>query len=163
LLKPEDIAVLKKFVIEEIESSWRKEGHYLTGKLVSDMGLLVNGIDPVTFEGHLYKYAQYMDQGVSPDRIKSRFAPARIAGLIRYVKLRMDIDDLKKARSIAYAIATKHKQRGMPLRAPTGTKWMDKALNKLNVRFEEKLFQIYGVNFELQMENLLKEYQTQLQ
>jgi hypothetical protein len=159
MLKPDDIAILKRFITSEIETSWKKEGHLLTGAMVNDMDVQIKTMPDAVFEGYLYKYAKYMNEGVSGDRIKSRYAPARIEGLMRYVKLRMGINDLKQSRSIAYAIATLHKQRGMPLRAVTGTKWVNKALQKMSEKFSQKLFEVYEKDFSLQIENMFTKYQ----
>ena len=101
-----------------IRDEWDKQGHDLTGafkkQLTHEIVETADRINIRIIDGTDKGYGKIINVGVPAASIKSRYAPGRIAGLTNYAKLRMGADD-KEAKSIAYAIATKHSQQGMPL------------------------------------------------
>jgi len=121
-------------ILDELGKSFNKERHFLTGKLIDDIATdveLKKGGFVVTYLA--YKYGVYLNNGVSADRIPyTRGSGAArslyIEGLMKYVRLRMGISDERTVKSVAFAIATEQKKRGMPLRTNgAGTKWADQA------------------------------------
>lgn len=86
------------------------QGHKLTGKFEESLEVLPDGTG---VSGIGNTYGIYVNIGVKPEQIKYPYARARIDGLTNFVKLRMGVDG-KAAVGIAYAIATKHKDEGMP-------------------------------------------------
>lgn len=126
---------LTKAIKEWLMKSFVAEGHKLTGALVNDAEVIAKKFgDYISIEGWMYKYGAYLERGVSASKIPYRRGSGAgsskyIDGLINYVKLRMGVSDLKRAKSIAFAIANKQKQVGMPIRTRgAGTGWLTKAL-----------------------------------
>jgi len=155
-----DIEPLKQYIRNELLAEWKAKGHYLTGQLIDEIEMATEIFATgLSIKGSGLKYAIYMNEGVGPDRIKHPYAPARIAGLARYAKLRMGIQDEKKQRQVAFAIAAKHKIYGMPLRAPQGTKWLDTTLTRIEPEIFQRLSFIYGNSINIIVENLVKQYQ----
>jgi len=101
-----------------LRQEWRDQGHNLNGTFEKaieyELQSTGEGVKIVILDGTDRGYGKIIDDGVKPEQIKSPYAPARIKGLTSYVERRMGIMG-KEAISIAYAIATKHKQEGMPL------------------------------------------------
>lgn len=97
---------------------WEMQGHLMTdSKFVQELET-VTGLDPLQIEGFSVGYAKYINRGVSAQNIPySRGSGAGrskyIQGLARYVEHRMGLQG-KEALSVAFAIANKHKQDGMP-------------------------------------------------
>lgn len=123
-----------QIIIDELAKSFNKERHFLTGKLIDDIATDVEVKRGGFVVSYLtYKYGVYLNNGVTADRIPyTRGSGAArslyIEGLMKYVRLRMGISDEKTMKSVAFAIATEQKKRGMPLRTNgSGTKWADNA------------------------------------
>ena len=120
---------------EAIITEWQAQRHSLTGAFEKSMrendSVKVsqeNGL--IIVEGYGRDYWKYINFGVLASAIKYPFAPARIKGLTGYLKLKIGLDD-KKARGMAYAVATKHKREGMPQPFATRTKFVDNALDRI--------------------------------
>jgi hypothetical protein len=142
-----------KIIIKALAESFEAQGHKLTGKLISDLSsevTLDQGSIIVDYLG--YKYGAYLNSGVPASRIPYRRGSGAghslyIDGLISYVKKRMMISDIGKAKSIAFAIAEKQKQVGMPIRTNgQGTKWADEAA-KESLPGVEKAFENYSEDY----------------
>ncbi len=123
-----------QIIIDELAKSFNKERHFLTGKLIDDIATDVEVKKGGFVVSYLtYKYGVYLNNGVTAARIPyTRGSGAArslyIEGLMKYVRLRMGISDEKTVKSVAFAIATEQKKRGMPLRTEgKGTKWADNA------------------------------------
>lgn len=127
--------------------AWRAQGHELTGKAAQELETrIVETTNGVTIDGFVVDYMVPNNTGVIPSRIP--YSPGSgagsskyIDGLINYVKLRMGKSD-KEAKSIAFAIASKHKREGMPTKASarfssTGkrTGFIDEALDGKEAEF----------------------------
>jgi hypothetical protein len=112
------LTAIAEKVVELIQQEWAAQGHRLTGAFEERItfDFLVEGTDTIiNFRDTTdRRYGKIINAGVRPDQIRYPFARARIEGLINYAKMRMGASD-KDAVSIAFAIATKHKQEGMPL------------------------------------------------
>ena len=119
-----ETTAIESKLIELIRDEWVKQGHDLTGtfeksiqsrRTDADDSITIDILD-TTQRG----YGKILDDGVRAEQIKHPYAPARIKGLTRYAELRLGLSG-KQAVSVAYAIATKHKQEGMPL--PSSVKY----------------------------------------
>ena len=99
---------------EEINSKmvdqFALQGHKMTGAFEESLEVLP---DQTGVSGMGNTYGIYVNIGVKASEIKYPYARARINGLANFVRFRMGIDG-KEGLSIAYAIATKHAQEGMP-------------------------------------------------
>lgn len=120
-----------KKINEAIIEDWIRQGHKLTSAFETALrepdGVRVEGD---TVEGWGREYWKYINFGVKPENIKWPFAGARIRGLTRYLKLRKGLND-KEARSMAYAVATKHKREGMPQPFSSRTKYVESAIDRI--------------------------------
>lgn len=120
--------------------SFTDEGHTLTGALIRDIESeadAYSGGFAINFMAE--KYGTYLNFGVKANRIpytrgSGAGRSAYITGLMKYVQLRMNINDPRQQKSVAFAIATEQRKKGMPLRTSgQGTKWADKASDGLNL------------------------------
>ena len=141
-----DISTL---AITAVVNEWKAQGHNLTGKAISEIETIVKfQVNELQITGLVLDYMAINNQGVPSDRIpyypnSGNRESESIKGLIKYAKMRMCASD-KKAKSIAFAIASKHKKEGMPTRASarfssTGrrTGFIEIALEKNNAKFIE--------------------------
>lgn len=117
---------IDKKLKEWISAEWELAGHKLSGAFEQSLEV----IHTKTSEGIRVdvlgnEYGIYMSKGVTADRIPYTPRPRGtgkggtskyIQGLVRYVKARMGIADEREALSVAFAIAYKHKQEGMPIK-----------------------------------------------
>lgn len=103
--------VVKKAVIY----NFKLQDHVMTGDLIDTINYKIQTTDiggRVDF--YLNDYGMYQNYGVTPSQIKKPYARPRIEGLQRFAKLKLGISDEKEALRVAFAIATKHKEEGMP-------------------------------------------------
>jgi len=109
---------LAEEIVELIRDEWDKQGHDMTGAFKQSITFEITeeqyGTRIRFIDGTDRGYGRILNIGVRPQDIKYPFAPARIRGLTNFAMLRMGLDE-KEARSVAYAIATKHAREGMPL------------------------------------------------
>lgn len=107
--------------IQAVAIQWKAQGHNLTGNAIQQLETrIVTGAD-IVIQGYVVDYMANINAGVTAANIPySPGSGARsskyIAGLIDYVKRRMGKSD-REAKSIAFAIASKHKREGMPSKA----------------------------------------------
>lgn len=121
-----DFVQIAKSAIQYIGDEWEAQGHNMTGAFRQDMRYEIErGTDSVkirVYDGTERGYGKILDDGVPADRIPFTPGVSRakrskyIQGLIGYAKQRMGAAD-KDAISIAFAIAHKHAQEGMPTKA----------------------------------------------
>ncbi len=93
-------------IVKQMEA----QGHTMTGSFEQSLEVLT---DDKGVSGVGNTYGIYVNIGVKPEEIKYPYAKKRIDGLKAFVKYRMGLGD-DEAEPIAYAIATKHAQDGMP-------------------------------------------------
>jgi hypothetical protein len=114
-----------KVVSEAVKKAFILQGRRLTGALVNSIDYNVKAtVNSAYIEFTLLDYGMILNYGVPASRIP--FSPGSgarsskyIDGLKAYAKLRFSVND-KEAERIAFAIAYKHKKRGMPLDGKTG-------------------------------------------
>ena len=109
---------------ELIADEWTAQGHDLSGKFRSALTYAVREESDATYIDLIdgtSGYGVILNKGVTADRIP--FSPGSgkktskyIQGLTRYAMARMGASE-KDAVSIAFAIAYKHKEEGMPTQA----------------------------------------------
>jgi len=124
-------------VTREVAQSWAANGHKLTNNLVESLKVdITNKASSILIEGYMFDYGSAMNDGVPASSIPfNRGSGAGkslyIAGLEKYVEMRMGLSG-KEALSVAFAIATKQKRLGMPIRTRgRGTKWINKSMDKM--------------------------------
>jgi hypothetical protein len=143
------------------------QGHDLTGKLKKSVTVKVKQFPTfVELEGSFLKYGVFVERGVNSSRIpyspgsgkkKSKY----IAGLVRFVRLRR-IASGKRALSVAFAIAAKHKREGMPTRgsrkfSQTGARrgFVSFALSRNASQIEESITTALGELVDIQLNNIV--------
>lgn len=114
---------ISAYTIRYLKEELEQQGHKLTGNLENSLEAIVTDTGKMwTSEVMWEAYGGAVNNGVKADRIP--YSPGSgakhskyIAGLIRFVELRrMAPAGSKEAVRIAFAIARKHKQEGMPTR-----------------------------------------------
>ena len=113
---------IASLALQAVAIQWKAQGHNLTGNAIQQLETrIVEAGNSTIIEGYVVDYMANINAGVTPANIPySPGSGARsskyIAGLIDYVKRRMGKSD-REARSIAFAIASRHKREGMPSKA----------------------------------------------
>lgn len=112
----DDIA---QMAIEAVANEWKAQGHNLTGAAIKNMETVIRfQTNKLIIEGYVPDYMAINNQGVPSTKIpyypgSGRKESEYIKGLMKYAKQRFGASD-KEAKSIAFAIASKHKKEGMP-------------------------------------------------
>ena len=112
----DDIA---QMAIDAVANEWKAQGHNLTGAAIKNMETVIHmETDKIIIEGFVPEYMAINNKGVLATKIpyypgSGRKESEYIKGLMKYAKLRFGASD-KEAKSIAFAIASKHKKEGMP-------------------------------------------------
>jgi hypothetical protein len=161
----DEISVL---AISVVANEWRLQGHELTGSAVKQMETMVRmEINTLIIEGFVPDYMAINNSGVTAARIpytpNSGRPPSKyISGLIDYVQRRMGKSE-KEAKSIAFAIASKHKKEGMPTKtsakySKTGkrTGFIEQALDKNSQKFVELIENAITFSVEATIESYYK-------
>jgi hypothetical protein len=161
----DEISVL---AISVVANEWRLQGHELTGSAVKQMETMVRmEINTLIIEGFVPDYMAINNSGVAAARIpytpNSGRPPSKyISGLIDYVQRRMGKSE-KEAKSIAFAIASKHKKEGMPTKtsarfSKTGkrTGFIEQALDKNSAKFVELIENAITFSVEATIESYYK-------
>lgn len=123
----EHIDLITKTIIDLLVEEFVAQGHHLTGafekNIISEK--IIESANNVLIKIYGSKYAIYLENGVAPGKIP--FTPKGwptastgkktskyIEALKAYVQLRMNIFEVTKQTSIAFAIARKQKEQGNP-------------------------------------------------
>jgi hypothetical protein len=112
----DDIA---QMAIDAVANEWKAQGHNLTGSAIKNMETVIRmETDKIIIEGFVPDYMAINNKGVLATKIpyypgSGRKESEYIKGLMKYAKQRFGASD-KEAKSIAFAIASKHKKEGMP-------------------------------------------------
>lgn len=159
---------ISNLAIEVIAMEWRAQGHELTGSAVKQMETFVKvEVNAIVIEGLVPDYMAINNRGVPADKIpyypgSGRKTSKYIDGLIEYAKKRMGKSD-KEAKSVAFAIASKHKKEGMPTKASarfskTGrrTGFIEIALDKNSQKFMELIEASITFSVEATIESFYK-------
>jgi hypothetical protein len=115
------IQQIANLAIQAVAIEWKNQGHNLTGNAIQQLETRIIAGGDIIIQGYVVDYMANLNAGVPANRIPySPGSGARssqyIAGLIDYVKKRMGKSD-REAKSIAFAIASRHKREGMPTKS----------------------------------------------
>jgi hypothetical protein len=110
-----------KVIVMAVKKAFIMQGHKMTGALNDSIEYKVNAtMDSVMLEFLMLDYGMVQNFGIAPEKIP--FNPGSgaksskyIDGLKRFAKLKLGKND-KEAERVAFAIAYKQKQEGMPTR-----------------------------------------------
>jgi len=112
---------IANLAIQAVAIQWKAQGHNLTGNAIQQLETRIVAGSDIVIQGYVVDYMANLNAGVTAANIPySPGSGARsskyISGLIDYVKRRMGKSD-REAKSIAFAIASRHKKEGMPSKA----------------------------------------------
>lgn len=110
---------IAQMAIEAVANEWKAQGHNLTGAAIKNMETVIKmETDKIIIEGFVPEYMAINNKGILATKIpyypgSGRKESEYIKGLMKYAKQRFGASD-KESKSIAFAIASKHKKEGMP-------------------------------------------------
>lgn len=111
---------------EEMRQQLKIADHIMTGDLSESIeSRILSTIEGTKIEIWLNRYGFALDEGVPTNKIPFTEPSGRggtskyIEGLQRFVQLKLGKTDNRESLSIAFAIARKHKEVGMPTKGPT--------------------------------------------
>lgn len=161
----DDIA---QMAIDAVANEWKAQGHELTGSAVKQMETVIRfQTNELIIEGFVPDYMAINNSGVTAARIpyypgSGNKTSKYISGLIEYAKKRMGKSD-KEAKSVAFAIASKHKKEGMPTiksqkHSKTGkrTGFIEQALDKKEAEMAELINSAITYSIETTVETFYK-------
>ena len=119
--------MLGAFIFMQLSKELVRQGHKLTGSLAKSFETKVKKEgEKVTIEFLMLIYGRSLNDGIKPAKIPFTPVPPYrggtskyIEGLIKFATLKFGADK-KRAKNIAFAIATKQKKQGYPLTRKTG-------------------------------------------
>lgn len=166
-----DIERIKEILKDALMREWRAQGHFMDGAAVESIEYVVEKtLSGLNIKGYVMPYAGYLDTGVPAERIpyypgSGRKTSKYISGLMRYAQRRMNISDMKEAKSVAFAIARTHKREGLPSKGSmrfsrTGrrTHWIEDALRKNESILGEAVRHTVKQFIEISLDDLLTKY-----
>lgn len=110
-------------VVDALAFEFSQQGHNNTGAGIESIVYVVQKFgNAYQLDLSFEKYLIYQDKGISADKIAFTIGSGRkqskyIRALTKWVMQRGMADNRKKAKSVAFAIARKHKIEGMPTRS----------------------------------------------
>lgn len=110
---------ISTMAITAVVNEWKAQGHNLSGKAISEIETVTKfQINELRITGLVLDYMAINNSGVLATKIpyypgSGRKESEYIKGLMKYAKQRFGASD-KESKSIAFAIASKHKKEGMP-------------------------------------------------
>ena len=121
MLETAVVQQIANLALQAVAIEWKAQGHNLTGNAIQQLETRIIEGNGITIQGYVVDYMANINAGVTAANIPySPGSGARsskyISGLIDYVKRRMGKSD-REAKSIAFAIASRHKKEGMPSKA----------------------------------------------
>lgn len=121
LLDTTTVQQIANLALQAVAIQWKAQGHNLTGAAIRELETRIVAGSDIVIQGYVIDYMANINAGVTAANIP--YSPGSgaksskyISGLIDYVKRRMGKSD-REARSIAFAIASRHKREGMPSKA----------------------------------------------
>ena len=153
-----------------IERRVRDQGHYLTGRLATEIDERIETDGTLTtLVGTMVDYARNVEYGVPADQIKLIMKdPAKrsvyIEALTRYAELR----GMTNPKSAAFAIAMKHKKEGMPTAASSRfskdgnrTGFLERAIEESKLDIERIIFDASKDVIRVFMKQMIEKTQAQ--
>lgn len=163
---------LEKDLKRELLRTWREQGHHMTGAVVEQAEFVAQETaNKLSFLVYMFPYGGYMETGVAASSIPFSKPTGRggtskyIQALISYAQKKMNLP-AEKAKGVAFAIATKHKQEGMPTSASrrfssTGSRtgWITETMERNRSLIEARMFELLDEVFTVRFNNMIDENQ----
>lgn len=159
-----DIERLEFILSEVLANEWEAQGHHMNGRIVKDIKYVVKEeANMLTLSGLIYPYGNIQAAGATWKKFPNVYA------IQEWVKQRMSINDEKKSKSIAFAIAQEFKKNGMPTKnslkfSSTGkrTNWIDEAFSKNEDRIVEAIREMCYNILSINVDALIKKWNIEL-
>jgi len=152
---------LADIVVAEMQAQIRLAGHVMTGELEQSVEEMIQRtLTGATIEIWLNNYGIALDQGVPPERIPFTEPTGRggrsayIEGLQRFVQLKLGVTDQRESLGIAFAIARKQKEKGMPIAG--ATEFIQKTIDATQADVSEFIENWAAAIFEAQIDFLIE-------
>lgn len=162
-----------RLIVNAIQKELMLQGHTGTGKLIDSIEYRVkNAFQQISIQIFSDYYGKYVNFGVKSEKIPYTIhnkGDARRGGtskyieaLERYVLENGFVSSLKDAKSMAFAIAVKHKREGNPTRdsykhSVTGkrTEFITDAIDSIEVQLDNIIQEVIGRELQLIFEESL--------
>ena len=161
-----------KLIVEAIRRELRLQGHSGTGLLIDSIEYVIHHEFDDILQVYADYYGKYVNFGVKPDRVP--YSPRQkgeaprggvskyIEALEKYVLENGFVASLKDAKSMAFAIAAKHKKEGMPTRdsykhSVTGkrTEFIEDAIDGISEQLNDLIYEIIGREMQVIFQDIL--------
>jgi hypothetical protein len=154
--------LLGAFIFMQLSKELIRQGHKLTGALSKSFETKVKKEgEKVTIEFLMLIYGRSLNDGIRPEKIPFTPVPPYrggtskyIEGLIKFATLKFGADK-KRAKNIAFAIATKQKKKGYPLTRKTG--FIDNVLTADSKQIESIISDYYTITIQEIIKQFIKE------
>lgn len=145
--------ILFKFISLMLTAELERQGHKLTGALIKSFDYKIREkTNTISYDFLMFQYGLSLNDGVRPERIPFSKPSGRggtskyIQGLIRFARIKFRANE-KRAKQIAFAIATKHKKLGNPSTGKIG--FIDNVLEADAQEIENIIADYYEATIEL--------------
>lgn len=163
----EDKSILEKIrkdLKAALATEWVLQGHRLTGEFEEEIEVrTIEKDNSLQIDVLMLKRGKALEIGRHRNEIQ--ITGAYIAGLIDYVRKRMEIIDSKKAKSVAFAIAKTHQKEGMPSKksrrfSKTGkrTGFVNETIRKNSETFARLMKEYAKRDVEIQLDLLVRKW-----
>ena len=150
---------LADLIVAEMKAQIKLAGHVMTSSLVDSVeAQITRTVTGARIEVLLNDYGLSLDRGVPPERIPYTPPTGRggrslyIEGLQRFAQLKLGVTDQRESLRVAFAIARKQKERGMPIAGPT--EFIKKTITATQAEIDEFAAEWAALIFEAKIEAL---------
>jgi hypothetical protein len=155
----EIINIFTKRIFAALAAELERQNHRLTGALIESFEAQIKETANTTIINFfMNNYGVFLNDGIPPERIPYSPTPPNrggkskyIQGLIRWAKIKFRYDE-KRARSVAFAVARKHKKRGYPLTAKgfinIALKAEEETINKFIIDYTTAILEEFIKSFD---------------
>jgi hypothetical protein len=170
-----DIQKLESVLSEALMNEFEAQGHKMSGTVVRDIEYVVKTeVNKISIAGMMYPYANYLAAGTKAAKVPfsgigGGGTSLYIQALKNYAKVRMGIENEKKALSVAFAIAHTQKKHGMPTPgsysySSTGkrTEWISDAFKNNEDKITEVVSQMAFNMLVVKLDTLIEKWQISL-
>jgi hypothetical protein len=155
---------VRKDLKAALAAEWVLQGHRLTGEFEDEIEVITTEKESsLQIDVLMLKRGKALELG--RHRTEISITGAYIAGLIDYVRKRMEITDSKKAKSVAFAIAKTHQKEGMPSKksrrfSKTGkrTGFVNETIRKNSETFARLMKEYAKRDVEIRLDLLLRKW-----
>lgn len=148
---------LAAVLVSEMRNQIKLAGHVMTSDLLESVeSKIEKTITGAKIEIWLNAYGLALNNGVPPEKIPFTEPSGRggrsayIEGLQRFAQIKLGVTDERESLGIAFAIARKQKEKGMPIAGPS--RFIEKTVKETEVDVETFIEQWAAAVFEAQLD-----------